>query len=109
MTKCKNCGVKINFAGEDQCPACEHKKKYEKYHTFNTEIPKVAAQINAIQAGTYSSNKGNYRMRRYSTGKTPVSLTWNHALGAYDLKFNNTNNWDKIQGVLIWLKQTIPS
>jgi hypothetical protein len=105
MQKCKSCGAQINFAGEELCPGCEHKKKYEKYHTFNINIPKAAAQINAIPAGNYSRKY----MRRYNSGKTSVSLAWNPALGAYDLKFNNTNNWDKIQGVLIWLKQTIPS
>jgi len=30
-------------------------------------------------------------------------------IGAYSLKFENTFKWDQMQGVLIWIKQTIPS
>lgn len=45
----------------------------------------------------------------YTGNKTKVSFTWNALIGAYDLKFQDTKNWSDIQGVITFVKGTIPA
>lgn len=46
--------------------------------------------------------------RNNNWGTVDVSLAWDNALGAYNLRFGSTNQWDAIQGVITFIKQTIP-
>lgn len=45
---------------------------------------------------------------RNNNRRTKVQLYWSSLTNAYSLKFENTYKWTQMQGVLTWIKQTIP-
>jgi len=49
-----------------------------------------------------------FNNRHQNDRRTKVQLYWNALSSSYSLKFENTYKWTQMQGVLTWVKQTIP-
>lgn len=53
-------------------------------------------------------SQGWYKKYQNDGRRTKVQLYWSSLTNAYSLKFENTYKWTQMQGVLTWIKQTIP-